>query len=209
MKIEIKKLKTSELIYNEGQIEGLPKNPRIIRDEKYLILLQSIKDDPEMLEIREPMAVLFEKKYIVIGGNMRLKAIKEAGIKELNVKVIPKNTKPEKLRAYAIKDNVAYGEWDWAALGAEWNNQELGGFGLELWNEDEEELDFSILDEDDEASESIESMAGDVKKAIQIEFEAEDYQTATELIKFFREQNIYIGAIFLESLRAEKQKLEG
>src|SRR5690606_31663442 len=106
----------NKLIGNTGQIEGLPKNPRIIKDEKYAKLLKSIQEDPEMLELRELIVFPFKTKYVVIAGNMRLKAMQESGYTECPCKVLSKNTPPEKLRAYTIKDNVGYGSDDWDSL---------------------------------------------------------------------------------------------
>ena len=75
-------LKLSKLEANKGQIEGLPKNPRIIKDDKFKKLVKSIEDNPEMTSLREILVYPHEGKYVVIGGNMRLKAMKELGYKE-------------------------------------------------------------------------------------------------------------------------------
>ena len=83
-------LKLSQLEANKGQIAGLPKNPRIIKDEKFKKLVKSIEDNPEMTSLREILVFLHNDKYVVIGGNMRLKALKELGYKEAPCKIIPK-----------------------------------------------------------------------------------------------------------------------
>jgi ParB-like chromosome segregation protein Spo0J len=117
---------------NTGQIEGLPKNPRIIRDEKFAKLKKSIEDDPEMLELRELLVYPHGDRYVVIGGNMRLRAMIECGHREAPCKVLDKSTPVAKLRAYATKDNVPFGEFDWDALANEWDAAELSDWGLDL-----------------------------------------------------------------------------
>ena len=82
-------LELSKLKENNGQIEGLPKNPRIIKDENYKKLLKSIKDNPEMTSLREILVFPHNEEYVVIGGNMRLKALMELGYKEVPCKIIP------------------------------------------------------------------------------------------------------------------------
>jgi hypothetical protein len=130
--MQAQSIKITKLVGNTGQIEGLPKNPRFIRDDKFAKLVQSIKDDPEMLDLRELLVIPHGKEYVVIGGNMRLRAMIECGHKEAPCKVLDKATPPEKLRAYAAKDNVGFGEWDWDALANEWDAGELSAWGLDL-----------------------------------------------------------------------------
>ena len=125
-------IKLSKLIENRGQIEGLPANPRIIKDEKYAKLKKSIEEDPEMLELRELLVYPFNKKYIVIGGNMRLKVLRELGVEECPCKVIPAETSVEKLRAYTIKDNNSFGEYDFDMLANDWEIDELLDWGCDL-----------------------------------------------------------------------------
>lgn len=130
--IQAKQIPLSKLVANTGQIEGLPKNPRTIRDEKFAKLVQSLKDDPEMLHLRELLVYPLEKKFVVIGGNMRLLALKELGHKDAPCKVLDKDTEPKKLRAYATKDNVGFGDWDWSELANEWDEQELSDWAVDI-----------------------------------------------------------------------------
>lgn len=130
--MQAQSIKITKLVGNTGQIEGLPKNPRFIRDDKFAKLVQSIKDDPEMLDLRELLVIPHDKQYVVIGGNMRLRAMIECGHKEAPCKVLDKATPPEKLQAYAAKDNVGFGEWDWSALANEWDAGQLSEWGLDL-----------------------------------------------------------------------------
>lgn len=129
---EQKNIPVKLLEVNKGQIEGLPQNPRFIRDARYEALKQSIVDAPEMLELRELIVVEHEKKYVVIGGNMRLRACIDLGYKEVPCKVLPADTPVEKLREYAIKDNNEFGQDDWDILANEWDEEELGRWGIEF-----------------------------------------------------------------------------
>ena len=106
---------------NEGQLEGLPKNPRYIKDEEFQKLKKSIQDSPEFLEARMLLTYPLDNgKYIVIAGNMRLRACLELGFKELPCYVFGKETPIEKLREYTIKDNANFGNWDFDELGNNW-----------------------------------------------------------------------------------------
>lgn len=125
--IDIKRLEV-----NKGQIEGLPKNPRFIRDERYKALVKSIEDAPEMLKLRELLVVEHGSKFVVIGGNMRLRACKELGMETVPCKVLPADTPVAKLREYAIKDNNGFGQDDWDILANEWDAEELQEWGMEL-----------------------------------------------------------------------------
>lgn len=129
--MKIQSISISLLQANKGQIEGLPKNPRKITAKKLENLKRSIEDAPEMLSLRELIVYPYEGKYIVIGGNMRLRACSEIGYTELPCKVLDKSTPVEKLREYAIKDNVEFGENDKEAL-YEWDLNELESWGAEF-----------------------------------------------------------------------------
>lgn len=127
----IKNIKIADLQANKGQIDGLPRNPRTIKDARFEALKKSIQDAPEMLNLRELLVFPYNDKFVVIGGNMRLRACKDLGFKELPCKVLDENTPVEKLREYAIKDNVAFGDDDWSVL-ADWKVDELSGWGMEI-----------------------------------------------------------------------------
>lgn len=132
-------IKVSKLKNNTGQVEGLPKNPRILKDDKFEKLKKSIQDDPEMLLLREVIAYDNNGELVVICGNMRLKALIELGIKEVPTKILPIETSIEKLKAYTIKDNVGFGEHNWELLANEWDSDELEEWGLDIPNFDVEE----------------------------------------------------------------------
>lgn len=115
---------------NDGQIEGLPRNPRLIRDEKFEALKRSLQEDPEMLGLRPLMVYPYDGRFIVIGGNMRLAAMKDLGYKQAPCVLIPEDTPVEKLRAYTMKDNYGYGEWDMSILAEEWDLSELDDWDM-------------------------------------------------------------------------------
>jgi hypothetical protein len=140
---------------------------------------------------------------VILGGNMRFKACKEAGLKEVPI-IKASGLSEEKQREFLIKDNISGGEWDWALL-QEWDNLELEEWGLDVWKAPVE-VDYSILDEED-ISEQLEGMTDGVKKAIQIEFELEHYDEASQLVKFWRDQKAYVGGMIMEYLKSEKDKL--
>ena len=103
-------------------------NPRLIKDDKFKKLVQSIIDFPEMLAIRP---IVVNKDMIVLGGNMRLKACIEAGLKEVPI-IIADNLTDEQQREFLIKDNVSGGEWNWEVLANEWDNEQLEEWGLDM-----------------------------------------------------------------------------
>jgi DNA modification methylase len=110
-----------------GTIKNNPNNPRVIKDDKFKKLVQSIKDLPEMAEVRP---VVVNTDMVVIGGNMRLKAMREAGWKDIPIQVV--DWDEDKQRQFIIKDNVSGGEWDWEMLANEWDTEELQEWGLDL-----------------------------------------------------------------------------
>ena len=110
-----------------GNIKNNPNNPRVIKDDKFKKLVQSIKDLPEMAEVRP---VVVNTDMVVLGGNMRLKAMREAGWKDVPIQVV--DWDEDKQRQFIIKDNVSGGEWDWDMLANEWDTEELQEWGLDL-----------------------------------------------------------------------------
>jgi DNA modification methylase len=111
-------------------IKSNPNNPRIIKDDKFKKLVASIKEFPQMLSLRP---IVINDDMIVLGGNMRLKACKEAGLKEVPV-IKASDLNEEQQKAFIIKDNVGYGEWDWDMLANEWDAEELVEWGLDIPN---------------------------------------------------------------------------
>jgi len=111
-------------------IKSNPNNPRIIKDDKFKKLVASIKEFPQMLSLRP---IVVNDDMIVLGGNMRLKACKEAGLKEVPI-IKASDLNEDQQKAFIIKDNVGYGEWDWDMLANEWDAEELVEWGLDIPN---------------------------------------------------------------------------
>ena len=168
------------MIYrNIAEIKPNPKNPRIIKDDKFAKLVKSITDFPQMLEKR-PLVCFTDTdgKLVVLGGNMRLKAAKEVGLKELPV-VLADDWTEEQKNEFLIKDNVGFGEWQWDELAADWDAQQLQDWGLDVpgfdVNSDEMGTDFTLPDGDkapfqqmtftlaDEQAEQIKNAIADIK----------------------------------------------
>lgn len=131
---KISQVKTSQIVPNEGQIEGVPRNPRFIKDERFEALVKSLQDDPEMLELREVLVYPYGKKYVAIGGNMRYRACKELGFDTIPCKILRQDTPIEKLKRYAEKDNISFGYWDYDCLANEWGEDFLEDCGFDFGN---------------------------------------------------------------------------
>jgi DNA modification methylase len=139
-----------------GKLKSNPNNPRILKDDKFKKLVSSIKSFPEMLSIRP---IVVNEDMIVLGGNMRLKACKEAGLKEVHI-IKASNLTAEQQREFIIKDNVGFGEWDWELIASEWNAEEVIEWGLDL----------PLFEEDE------------VLEAEEDDFEAEEGGTETDIV---------------------------
>ena len=118
---------------NINQVKTNPKNPRIIKDDKFRKLVKSIQEFPQMLELRP---IVVDENNIVLGGNMRLKACKESGLKEVYIVKAEGLTELQK-DEFIVKDNVGFGEWDWDMLANEWDSELLNEWGLDVWHNDE------------------------------------------------------------------------
>jgi hypothetical protein len=119
------------------EVKNNPNNPRLIKDDKFKKLVKSIQDFPQMLKLRP---IVVDENSIVLGGNMRLKACKEAGLKEVYI-VKAENFTEEQKQEFIVKDNVGFGEWDWDMLANEWDTDKLNEWGLDL------PVDFSVAEE--------------------------------------------------------------
>lgn len=163
-------------LYKISDIKPNPNNPRIIKDDKFLKLVNSIKEFPEMLKIRP---IVINEDNIVLGGNMRLKACKEAKLKEIPVIMASDLTEAQQ-REFIIKDNIGFGEWDFQDLAQNWNAEELETWGLDLpgfdLNENELGTEFNLPDGDkapfqqmtftlaDKQAEQIKNAIADIKQ---------------------------------------------
>lgn len=147
-------------------LKSNPNNPRIIKDEKFYKLVESIKNFPEMLEARP---IVVNQDYIVLGGNMRLKALIEAGVKEAPVEIV--DWDENKQREFIIKDNVGFGEWDWNELANTWDSIELANWGLDIPSFQETTLDLDYSDKNEE----IDVDALDGEMVIKLKFTEDEY----------------------------------
>lgn len=110
------------------EVKPNPNNPRLIKDEKFRQLVKSISEFPEMLELRP---IVVDESMTVLGGNMRLKAIEEVGLKEITIVKVEGLTEEQK-KEFVIKDNLGYGEWDWDIIANEWNVEQISDWGLDI-----------------------------------------------------------------------------
>lgn len=173
--MEWKKVKISEVKNN-------PNNPRVIKDDKFKKLVESIKAFPKMLEIRP---IVVNQDMIVLGGNMRLKASISAGLKEVPIIYVDDLTE-EQQREFIIKDNVSGGEWDWDMLSNEWDTDELDAWGLDLpviLDADEFGTEFSLANGDKPPFQQMtftlaDEQAAQIKNAIEDIKHAEEYKYA-------------------------------
>ena len=135
MKLEISKLKPNK------------DNPRIIKDNKFKKLVQSIKDFPQMLELRP---IVVDEDMTILGGNMRYKASVEAGLKEVYIKIAKGLTEDQK-KEFIIKDNVGFGEWEWDILANEWDSVKLNEWGLDVWQNEDDIIDIEEINDFNES----------------------------------------------------------
>lgn len=171
----------TKLEYNEGQIEGLSKNPRWLHDDEGKRLKKSLIDSPEFLEYKPLMVYAMDNgKYVTICGNMRLRIalqLREEGYSEFDTLpcvILKADTPIEKIKEYAIKDNVQAGNWDWDELGnGEWEVDDLKVWGVDcsFINTDEDDTDIDKLFED---AQNTESKVKDIKLSVHIPQELED-----------------------------------
>ena len=149
-------MELTQLEPNDGQLDGLPSNPRQITEAKMELLKQNIQQYPEMLTLRGLMVYPLDNgKYIIIGGNMRYHAMQQLGFKTAPVIIIPKETTIEQLKAYSVIDNNGFGKWDWDMLANEWDAAQLTSWGVDLpimESEINTDESFDNLDNEDDKS---------------------------------------------------------
>ena len=143
-----------------SKVKGNPSNPRIIKNDKFKKLVKSIQEFPEMLKLRP---IVVDEDFMVLGGNMRLKASKEAGLKEVWIDIAEGLTEEQK-KEFIVKDNVGFGEWEWDMLANEWDSVQLAEWGLDVWENEDDKIAEAGLIEDDEIPEVKESIVkrGDI-----------------------------------------------
>lgn len=148
-----------------------PSNPRVIKDYKFKKLVKSIQDFPQMLDLRP---IVVDSNMIVLGGNMRLRACKAAGLKEVPIVIADKLT-PEQQAEFIIKDNVGFGEWDWDVLANEWEIADLSDWGIDLpasYFDNDKEPEF----DKDELDKALDSYINAKVKQITLYFDTQQYE---------------------------------
>ena len=190
MIIETKKL---------NELKPAPYNPRKSNEKQETHLKASL----EKFGVVEPIIFNKQTGYIV-GGHFRVRELKKLGYKEIDCVIVDLNEQDEK--ELNIRLNANTGEWDWDQLSNEWEAEELSDWGLDVWQAPVD-ADYTLLDDNDDLDNQLGEMTNGVKKAIQIEFEPDHYEEAYALVKFWREQDAYVGKMILDFLKSEKEKL--
>ena len=163
--METRRIKLTDLVLNEGQIAGLPTNPRQWTKTELNKLKKSLQETPELLEARGILVYPWEGKYLVLGGNMRLSALKSLKAEDAPCVIFPEDTPIDKLKEVVIKDNGSFGEWDFDSLANEWGDLPLtdwGVPGLDMGEEKQEEPE--VVEDDFDEDEDVEPrvLPGDV-----------------------------------------------
>lgn len=171
----------TRLEYNDGQLEGISKNPRYLKESEHDKLKKSLTDSPEFLEYKPLMVYAMDNgNYVTICGNMRLRVANELRIDghsefdTIPCVILKADTPIEKIKEYAIKDNVQAGNWDWDELAnGEWETDDLQNWGVDcsFLNTDENDTDIDELFED---AQNTESKVKDIKLSVHIPQELED-----------------------------------
>lgn len=152
--METKRIKLTDLVLNEGQVTGLPTNPRQWTRAELENLKKSLQETPELLEARGILVYPWEGKYLVLGGNMRLSALKALKATDAPCIVFPEDTPIDKLKEIVIKDNGSFGEWDFDQLANEWGDLPLTDWGVPAWETDKSDALTSEDAVDDDFNES-------------------------------------------------------
>ena len=155
-----------------SQVKTNPNNPRIIKNDKFKKLVKSIQEFPEMLKLRP---IVVDQDMMVLGGNMRLKASKDAGLKEVWIEIAEGLTDEQK-KEFIVKDNVGFGEWEWDMLANEWDSVQLAEWGLDVWQNEDDEQNNDVNDISDNITE-------EYRVEIELTSEREQEQVFNELTK--------------------------
>ena len=189
-----------------SEVKANPNNPRIIKDDKFQKLVKSIKEFPEMLNIRP---IVVNADMVVLGGNMRLKACKEAGLKEIPIIKASELTEQQQ-KEFIVKDNVGFGEWDWSDLANNWDSEQLEEWGLDIpgfSNVDDLGENFSLPDGDKAPFQQMTFTLAD-EQAIQIKNAIDDIK-GTEEYKYAEtmgNENSNGNALYLIIMQWAEQK---
>ena len=156
---------------NINEVKENDLNPRYINESKFNQLVKSLKSFPKMLEKRP---IIVDENMVILGGNMRLRACKEAGMKTVWIDKTEDWTEEEK-QEFIIKDNVNFGDWDWDILANDWDNELLNDWGLQVWQGEDVDIDNLFEDSEDLNIKNNSSLI--------LKYEEEEYLTIQEKIK--------------------------
>jgi len=166
-----------------SQVKNNPNNPRVIKNDDFRKLVKSIKEAPWMLQLR---SIIVNDDNVVLGGNQRLRACKEAGLKEIYI-IRASSLTEEQQREFTIKDNSSYGEWDWDMLANEFETDELSDWGLRLpkiYFDDDED---PVIDQDNFAK-TMDTYINAKVKQITLFFNSDDYEKAIDNLEIIRQK---------------------
>ena len=181
-----------------NKVKPNPENPRTITEDKFEELKMSLIEAPWMIELR-PLIV--DEDNMLLGGNMRLRALTDLGYAEVPV-TVAKGLTPEQKREFIIKDNISAGSWDWDALSNTWDAVKLRDWGLHVWTP-EVDVDYSVLDSEEFSGIDyrVDEIVSATTKAIQVNFLLEDFDEAYNLMKEAKEQDFDVAKALLQILR--------
>ena len=181
--METRQMRLAEIQPNRGQIEGLPKNPRKWGKAELDRLKRSITDTPELMDARGLIVIAHEGKYVVLSGNMRYAAVKALGWEEVTVHIIPEDTPLRTQKDIVMKDNQAFGAWDYDELANGWSDAPLDQWGVKAWVVPSQAEDPAPASQGPaEPTEDQEPAATEEMGRIIIVYEKEDEETMAELL---------------------------
>ena len=166
-----------------SQVKNNPNNPRVIKNDDFRKLVKSIKEAPWMLQLR---SIIVNDDNVVLGGNQRLRACKEAGLKEIYI-IRASSLTEEQQREFTIKDNSSYGEWDWDMLANEFETDELSDWGLRLPKIYFDDDDDPVIDQDNFAK-TMDTYINAKVKQITLFFNSDDYEKAIDNLEIIRQK---------------------
>lgn len=166
--MEIVRIATKKLLPNAGQIEGLPSNPRQWTQSDIDQIAKSLKETPELFEMRPCIVTPCEDKFVILGGNLRHQGALKNKEKDVPCIIVPADTPIAKMKEIVIKDNGSFGAWDYDMLANEWDDQPLTDWGVPAWNTSADEEEPTDLDAENKAKPYV----------LKITFPTADAQTA-------------------------------
>ena len=189
-----------------GKVFSNPVNPRLIKEDKFKKLVQSVKDFPEMLQLRP---IVVNEEMAILGGNMRYKACQQLGHKEVYI-IKAENLTESQMESFVIKDNVGFGEWDWDILANQWDSVKLEEWGLDAWqNMDDIDTsdEFSLPDGDKEPFQQQTYTLAD-EQAVQIKNAISDVKKLEEYkyVETFGNENTNGNALYLIIMQWVEQR---